>query len=56
LTPQKFISEGDTPSWLNLINNGLEAHVDYTLGGWGGRAIIPYPDTKPNYLTDDPGA
>lgn len=56
LTPQKFISEGDTPSWLNLINNGLEAHVDYTLGGWGGRAIYPYPDTKPNYLTDDPGA
>jgi hypothetical protein len=56
LTPQKFISEGDTPAWLNLINNGLEAHVDYTLGGWGGRAIIPYPDTQPNYLTDDPGA
>ncbi len=56
LTPQNYISEGDTPSWLNLINNGLEAHVDYTLGGWGGRAIVPYPDTKPNYLTDDPGA
>ncbi len=56
MTPQKFISEGDTPSWLNLINNGLEAHVDYTLGGWGGRAIFPYPDAKPNYLTDDPGA
>jgi hypothetical protein len=55
ITPQKFVSEGDTPAWLNLINNGLEAHTDYTLGGWGGRAIIPYPDTKPNYLTDDPG-
>lgn len=56
LTPQKFISEGDTPAWLNLINNGLEAHVDYTWGGWGGRAVFPYPNTKPNYLTDDPGA
>ena len=56
LSPQNFVSEGDTPSWLNLINNGLEAHVDYTLGGWGGRAIVPHPDTKPNYLTDDPGA
>lgn len=36
--PQKYVSEGDTPCFLPLINNGLEAHKDYTLGGWGGRA------------------
>lgn len=36
---QAYVSEGDTPSWLSLINNGLQQHVDYTLGGWGGRAV-----------------
>jgi len=55
LTPQGYVSEGDTPSWLHMINNGLEAHVDYTLGGWGGRPICASPDTKPNYLQDDLG-
>ena len=51
MTPQKYISEGDTPSFFNLINNGLAADVDYTLGGWGGRAA--YDDPKfPNHVTD----
>lgn len=35
--PQKNISEGDTPSFLNFIDNGLNAHLDYSHGGWGGR-------------------
>ncbi len=35
--PQKYVSEGDSPSFFNLIDNGLEAYKDYTLGGWGGR-------------------
>lgn len=51
MTPQKYISEGDTPSFLNLTDNGLEADVDYTLGGWGGRAA--YDDPKfPNHMSD----
>ena len=29
-----FISEGDTPCFLNLIDNGLRAHEDPTYGGW----------------------
>lgn len=29
--------EGDTPSWLNLINNGLHAPEHPNWGGWGGR-------------------
>lgn len=35
--PEKdtFISEGDTPTYLNLINNGLRAQNGYW-GGWGG--------------------
>jgi hypothetical protein len=37
--PQSYTSEGDTPSFMPCINNGLEHHMDYTLGGWGGRAV-----------------
>ena len=39
--------EGDTPSWLNLIPNGLSdpEHPDW--GGWGGR----YELYKPDYAT-----
>ena len=51
LTPQKYISEGDTPSFLHLVNNGLDAHLDYTLGGWGGRSAYDDP-AFPNHITD----
>ena len=51
LYPQKYVSEGDTPSFLHLVNNGLRSHLDYTLGGWGGRSA--YDDPKfPNHVTD----
>lgn len=51
MSPQKYISEGDTPSFLNLVDNGLGAYADYTLGGWGGRGV--YDDPKfPNHITD----
>jgi len=32
-----FISEGDTPTFMNLLNNGLRAYEDGSWGGWGGR-------------------
>ncbi len=32
-----FISEGDTPCYLNLIGNGLRAWEGQEYGGWGGR-------------------
>lgn len=32
-----FISEGDTPMYLNLIGNGLRAWEDQAWGGWAGR-------------------
>jgi hypothetical protein len=51
LCPQKYVSEGDTPSFLHLVNNGLNAHEDYTLGGWGGRSARDDP-AFPNHLTD----
>ena len=31
--------EGDTPSFLNLINNGLSDHDHPDWGGWGGRYV-----------------
>jgi hypothetical protein len=49
---QSYVSEGDTPSFLHLINNGLEAHEDYTLGGWGGRTAHDDLVNKPNHMTD----
>lgn len=32
-----FISEGDTPTFMNLLDNGLRAYENGFWGGWGGR-------------------
>jgi len=47
----KYIMEGDTPSFLNLIGNGLAAEEDPTRGGWGGRYALTqtYGETRPIY-------
>ena len=44
-----FIMEGDTPSFLGLIDNGLNAYRRPDWGGWGGRYILrqPYGETHP---------
>lgn len=44
-----FIMEGDTPSYLGLIDNGLNAYRRPDWGGWGGRYIFrqPYGETHP---------
>jgi hypothetical protein len=44
-----FIMEGDTPSYLGLIDNGLNAYRRPDWGGWGGRYIYrqPYGETHP---------
>jgi hypothetical protein len=36
--------EGDTPSWLNLIPNGLTDPEHPNWGGWGGRYELYTPD------------
>jgi len=36
--------EGDTPSWLSLIPNGLNASEHPNWGGWGGRYELYRPD------------
>ena len=44
-----FIMEGDTPSFLGLIGNGLASHHHPGWGGWGGRYVYrtPYGATRP---------
>jgi hypothetical protein len=46
---QSYTSEGDTPSFMPCVDNGLAQHTDYTLGGWGGRPI--YEGTS-NHMID----
>jgi hypothetical protein len=45
----EFIMEGDTPSFLGLIDNGLNAYRRPDWGGWGGRYVFrqPYGETHP---------
>ncbi|MGQ9918644.1 MAG: nucleoside hydrolase-like domain-containing protein [Bryobacteraceae bacterium] len=44
-----YIMEGDTPSFLNLIRNGLGGDVEPSYGGWGGRYELrrSYAETRP---------
>jgi hypothetical protein len=44
-----FIMEGDTPSFLGLIDNGLNAYRRPDWGGWGGRYVYrqPHGETHP---------
>jgi len=36
----EFLGEGDTFTYLNLIDNGLGAYRDETPGGWSGRVAV----------------
>jgi hypothetical protein len=44
----EFIMEGDTPSFLGLIGNGLDSFMNPSWGGWGGRYayLQPYGETR----------
>jgi len=39
----EFIMEGDTPSFLGLVNNGLSSFRNPSWGGWGGRYVYRQP-------------
>jgi hypothetical protein len=45
------IHEGDTPTFLGLINNGLASAMSPTYGGWGGRYVWRqhYGDSRPSW-------
>jgi hypothetical protein len=48
--PLKYIMEGDTPSFLGLINNGLGWSVSPAYGGWGGRYVLYQPSGEPRKI------
>lgn len=45
-----YIMEGDTPSFLGLINNGLGWAVSPAYGGWGGRYVFYKPAGEPRRI------
>ena len=49
--PPCCIHEGDTPSFMSLINNGLASFMSPTYGGWGGRYVWRqyYGETRPSW-------
>lgn len=49
--PPCCIHEGDTPSFLGLIDNGLASFMSPTYGGWGGRYVWRryYGETRPHW-------
>jgi hypothetical protein len=48
-----FLGEGDTPTFLNLVDNGLRAYQNPQWGGWGGR-MIPGAFAFPSFSTIKP--
>ncbi|MBM1105848.1 DUF1593 domain-containing protein [Aurantibacter crassamenti] len=46
----KFMMEGDTPSFFNLINNGLSNPERPDWGGWGGRYELYTPKNEKWFL------
>jgi hypothetical protein len=44
-----YIMEGDTPSFLGLVDNGLGSVISPAYGGWGGRYVLhqAYGETRP---------
>lgn len=42
----KFLMEGDSPSFMFLINNGLNSPEHPNWGGWGGRYELYQPRTE----------
>lgn len=49
-TQYDFISEGDSPAFLHLVNTGLGNLENPNYGGWGGRLI--QSDSMPNRWED----
>jgi hypothetical protein len=45
----EYIMEGDTPSFIGLISNGLGSRKSPSYGGWSGRYVLcqTYAETRP---------
>src|SRR5688572_10370332 len=51
----KYIMEGDTPSFLGLVDNGLGWSVSPSYGGWGGRYVLykAHGETRPIWTNNN---
>ncbi|HEY3403731.1 MAG TPA: DUF1593 domain-containing protein [Ohtaekwangia sp.] len=38
-----WLGEGDNPTFMNMLNNGLRAYEKGSYGGWGGKQVTPGP-------------
>jgi hypothetical protein len=36
-----WLGEGDNPTFMNMLDNGLRAYEQGSYGGWGGKQVIP---------------
>src|SRR6218665_2341302 len=36
-----WLGEGDNPTFMNMLNNGLRAYEQGDYGGWGGHLVTP---------------
>ncbi len=48
-----WLGEGDTGTFMNLLDNGLDAIQDGFPGGWGGRFYQPNPEKDINPFSND---
>jgi hypothetical protein len=50
-----YIMEGDTPSFLGLVDNGLGWAKSPALGGWGGRYVLfrSYAESRPIWTNNN---
>ena len=49
----KYLMEGDTPSFLGLIDHGLGWEISPTYGGWGGRYVLYQPSGETHPIWTD---
>lgn len=49
----EYLMEGDTPSFLNLVDNGLSAPEHPDWGGWGGRYELYTPPQRRWHLAPE---
>jgi Protein of unknown function (DUF1593) len=48
-----WLGEGDTGTFMNILDNGLEAFDEDTPGGWAGRPFHPDPKTYIDPFSND---
>lgn len=48
-----WIGEGDTPTFMDMLGNGLRAYEQGSYGGWGGRELIEQSNKNIFFQTGD---